>query len=127
MTNKEKILNSQFRVGTYKNMRGWFGFKVWENVTPRMAFGYMHMSPSDWVIKPNSIIRDKKLDRDTDKQCGRGISIGTSEWMWTNAFSDENTYYLVFIPKRNIENIIVPNKFEGKIRTNKVYLVKKLH
>ena len=95
------------------------------------TFGSIHKSPEYWIIKENSIIKEK-CDIDRRDACSYGINCGTLDWV-----RDYNTcksiililqkynlpIWKLLIKKEWLNGVVVPYATDGKIRCNKTLLL----
>jgi hypothetical protein len=119
------------------NEKGWFAYKVFKSY----EFGAFYPIPKHWIVKEGhtlTLASNKRLCREETTGCAIGIHFGNISWIsnyirlmdFPNALGPPLRIFVVFLPEKNLKNIVVPNLDEvmdrGKGRTNELYLWKEL-
>lgn len=116
------IGNAAYLVQNFARVEnGWIAYKVFNSV---------YMKPDHWVIETGQVLREDDLNTNAREECGEGINIAKSmEWIadFIEAmYADEEgetvaNVWKVFIP--DTATIVIPNRTDGKIRTNEIHLL----
>ena len=121
LINTEEYMKNNFEFDEERN-----GYIVYK------TFGSIHKSPEYWIIKENSMIKEKcTIDRTYD--CGRGINCANLDWVKDYntckdvKFLSVRNYNLpiwkLLIKKEWLNGVIIPYSTDGKIRCSKAQLL----
>jgi len=100
-----------------KNRRG--------NYIAYKTFGFHQRGelPEGWILKQRCIIEEPRIERSDRITCGPGINVATLEWV--HAFiKDHHWYYTDIWKVELLRNPVVPLASDGKIRCEKVKLIR---
>lgn len=86
------------------------------------TFNSTYFAPPDWELKEGSIISEN-VAPDRTSSCGCGINVGTYDWVNENTFGQ---IWMVLIPWGWLSGVVVPYNTTGKIRCERVKLIKKV-
>jgi len=104
-----KYLDKKFKT----NKKGYIVYK---------SFNLWYASPSNWEIKPNSIITEN-VNFNRTNPCGSGINIATKNWVKKNC---NNQIWKCLIKFEWLAGVCVPYNTDGKIRAEKVKIIEKI-
>lgn len=86
------------------------------------TFNSTFFAPLNWELKEGSIISEN-VAPDRTSSCGCGINIGTYDWVNKNTWGQ---IWMVLIPWGWLSGVVVPYNTTGKIRCERVRLIKKV-
>jgi len=90
------------------------------------TFGSQYQPPASWIIKATSVISEV-VNPDRCTYCACGVNVGTATWILNNTPAqppDETVIWQVLIRNRWLPGIVVPYMTDGKVRCERVELVK---
>ena len=99
-----------------KDDRGWIVYK---------RFGMHYPTPSDWTVCAGSII-EEPFDIDRTKDCSSGINFSTREWQDKQSMCADSDIWVCRIRFEWEKWVCVPYMSDGKARTGKIELIRKL-
>ena len=80
----------------------------------------MYAPPESWIIEKNSIITET-VNPDRGTECGSGVNVATLEWVKENF---KGKIWKCLIRWEWLPGVIVPFSTDGKIRCEKLELIK---
>lgn len=127
-----QLMNKFFKKGRYQGKTGWYGYKIFE----REKSPYYYPKPRHWKVIEGEVLtlkRWEKLNKDTTRECARGIHFGT--YLWVKYHGDhhlpKSKVFKVFVERENVDNIIISCDLDKcdndvKVRTNRLTLVRQV-
>lgn len=123
LINSIDYLNKNFE----KTKEGYIAYKLFE---------FQYKIPEYWDIKENGILNEV-VDANRFDTCSYGINVATLEWIEENLISFNNLYKIfsnneetniwkVLIPFEWLSGVCVPYNTDGKIRCERVKLLRKI-
>ena len=85
------------------------------------AFNLHYFPPTAWVIAPGSVIEELGVNPDRCTLCGSGVNFATYKW-----FNPSVEVWECLLKWEDLADTVVPFNTDGKARTSRLTLVKKV-